>query len=121
MDGGVRGHWSTCEQPARGTLAVTGAMVGTALAIDGLVIVWAAASLLDQHCGEDVAWLGLVVAGLMSSLAALVVIGGVARWWWRRRPPASARWAAHVLVTVVGASALLASVAVLWLPDGACP
>jgi hypothetical protein len=117
----AKAHWATCDRPAPGVLAVVGATVGTALAIDGLVFVWAAATLLDPQCGEDVAWLGLVAAGLGVSLAAFVAVAVVARWWWRGRPPASLPRAARMLVTVVAASAVLTSVAVLWLPDGSCP
>ena len=102
-------------------LAVVGATVGTALALDGLVVVWAAATFLDPGCGEDIAWLGLVAAGLGASLAALAAVAVVGWWWWRGRPPGPLPTAAGVLVAVMAASAVLASVAVLWLPDGSCP
>jgi hypothetical protein len=64
----VKANWSACDRPTPGVLAVVGAAVGTALAIDGLVIVWAAATFLDPRCGEDIAWLGLVAAGLGAPL-----------------------------------------------------
>lgn len=89
--------------------------------IDGLVIVWAAATFLDAHCGEDIAWLGLVAAGAVASLAAFVGVSVLAWWWWRGRSPWAQRRAAYALVGVVGASAALASVAAVWFPDGACP
>lgn len=113
-------HWSTTDRPTLGPLAAVGAMVGTASAIDGLVMVWTAATFLDPQCGEDIAWWGLVAAGIGASLAAFVAVSVVAWWWWRG-PPASLRTAARVLATVVAASAVLAGVAVLWLPDGSCP
>jgi hypothetical protein len=117
----VKAHWAACDRPTPGVLAVVSAAVGTALAIDGLMIVWAAATFLDPQCGEDIAWLALVAAGLGASLAAFVAVAVVARWWWRGRPPASLPRAARMLAAVVTASAVLTSVAVLWLPDGSCP
>ena len=101
-------------------LAGVGAVVAVAVAIDGLAVVRAAATLLGPQCGEDIAWLALVLAGLGASLAPSIAVAGAAWWWWQRRPPPALRWAAGAVVTVVGAMATLAAVAVLWLPDGGC-
>jgi hypothetical protein len=64
--------------------------------------------------------LGLVAAGLGASVAAFAAVAAVG-WWWRGRPPGPLPTAARVLAAVMAASAVLASVAVLWLPDGGCP
>jgi hypothetical protein len=113
--------WAASGRPGRRPLGVVGAMVVVALALDGLVVVWAAATFLDAHCGEDIAWLGLVVAGAVGSLVAFVAVSGLGWWWWRGRPPRHARQAACTLITAMGACVVLSTVAALWFPDGSCP
>ena len=94
--------------------------VVVALGLAAATVVVAVATVLTPSCGEDLAWVGLVVAAGIASVTAAVGSYGLVQGWRRPRPPRYHLLLTRGMLLALALSGALAVVAAFWLPDGGC-